>query len=608
MPGTPASPDIHEILYDTFGYTSFRPHQEEVINAVLQGRDVFAAMPTGGGKSLCYQIPSLCTEGVGVVISPLIALMEDQVYGAKENGISAACLNSLMSEEDNRTVYRDLYAGNLSLLYVSPERMAGGGFLEKMKDWPISFFVIDEAHCLSEWGHDFRPDYLILSRLRKTFPSVPIAAFTATATLKVQRDILRTLDLSRPCLIRSSFNRKELTYRVIPKKKPLEQIKEFVRARPEETGIVYRTTRKEVEKTAEFLRKSGIKALPYHAGLPDRERGENQKKFKQDKIHVMVATIAFGMGIDKPNIRYVIHGDIPKSPEGYYQETGRAGRDGEQADCLLLFSRGDTRNIRYFIGQMEEGPERERAEENLRRMVRFASVRVCRRRQILEYFAEDFPEENCGSCDICLGETEETEATEDAQKILSAVIRSGQRFGQTHIIDIVRGAQTEKISRFEHDRLKTYGVGQDKKKQWWRDLTEELLAQKALIQNEEQYSALKLTEDGKEILFGRRKFFVVKPKEKGGRNKENRSVTEKAQTLDFDKALFRALRNFRADLAEKQKVPSYFIFSDKTLKDMSRRKPRDEAAFLEVFGVGRKKWESYGEAFLTRIREETGSD
>ena len=592
------------ILKKHFGYDSFRPNQEEIIQAVLDGRDVFASMPTGGGKSICYQIPALCKEGLTIVISPLIALMKDQVDNARESGVPAAYLNSTLTAEETSSVYARLHRNEIKLLYISPERLALDGYLESLKEFPITFFAVDEAHCLSEWGHDFRPDYLVLSRIKEVFPAVSAAAFTATATRKVQDDIIRILKLSDPFLVRASFNRKELFYRVDRKDKVLKQITAFIMDHSGQAGIVYRTSRKDVEKTAAHLADRGIKALPYHAGLSQAERQENQEMFNRDETDVIVATIAFGMGIDKSNIRYVIHGDLPKSMEGYYQETGRAGRDGLESHCLLLYSAGDLVKLQYFIDKMENPAEKEKARKNMQRMANFASVNVCRRKQILEYFDEPAADD-CGFCDICTGATEKVNGSVDAQKILSAVIRTDQRFGVTHIIDIVQGADTEKIRRMGHDQIKTYGVGKDKSKKWWRGIVEELLSQKAVCQDPESYNALKMTEKGKNILFGKEPFFIIK-KDDTLPKLPSQSEDALAGTNRYDKNLFETLKEVRTELARQKNVPPYVIFSDKTLREMSALKPVDNSGFLRVSGVGETKLEQYGPVFLPKIREFLG--
>jgi len=596
--------DPLQILQTRFGYDSFRPNQEEIIQAVIRGKDVFASMPTGGGKSICYQLPALLLDGLTLVISPLIALMKDQVDAAVETGILAAFLNSTLKAAETASVYSRLYRGEIKLLYISPERLALDGYMEKLKELPIRFFAVDEAHCLSEWGHDFRPDYLSLGGIRHAFPGVPIAAFTATATQKVQDDIIRVLKLEAPFQVRASFNRKELFYRVDRKEKVLPQITGFIKDHEGQAGIVYRTSRKDVEKTAAYLNEKGIKALPYHAGLSQKLREENQDKFNNDEVQVICATIAFGMGIDKSNIRFVIHGDLPKSMEGYYQETGRAGRDGLESHCLLLYSAGDLVKQQYFINQISDPDEQKKAKENLSRMARFAAVNVCRRKQILEYFDESAADE-CGFCDICTGELEKINASVDAQKILSAVMRTKERFGLTHIIDIVQGADTEKIRKMGHEKIKTYGVGKDKSKKWWRGIVEELLSQEGAYQDSESYNALKISEKGRRILFGKESFYILK-REDSLPPPPSAEEDLFAKSGKYDETLFDLLREVRMDLARKKGVPPYVIFSDKTIREMSALKPVDNVAFLRVSGVGETKLEQYGPFFIPKIREYLG--
>ena len=588
------------ILKTRFGYDSFRPNQEEIINAVLEGKDVFASMPTGGGKSICYQIPALALEGLTLVISPLIALMKDQVDAAVESGIAAAYINSTLKADEAASVYSRLYRGEIKLLYISPERLALEGYLEKLRELPIRFFAVDEAHCLSEWGHDFRPDYLSLAMLRGAFPGIPIAAFTATATKKVQEDIVRILKLSNPFLVRASFNREELYYRVDRKEKTLAQITGFIKDHEGQAGIVYRTSRKDVEKTAAHLSERGVKALPYHAGLNQALRAENQEKFNNDDVQVICATIAFGMGIDKSNIRFVIHGDLPKSMEGYYQETGRAGRDGLESHCLLLYSAGDLVKQQYFIDQIADPEEQRKAKENLSRMARFAAVNVCRRKQILEYFDESAGD-NCGFCDICTGSHEKINASVDAQKILSAVMRTDERFGLTHIIDIVQGADTEKIRSTGHDSLKTYGVGKDKSKKWWRGIVEELISQEAALQDTQSYNALKITEKGRRVLFGKESFYILKREDTLPKQPKDGDDLF-AQSGKYSTELYEELKQVRFLLAKKKGVPPYVIFSDKTLREMAALKPVDNSGFLRVSGVGETKLEQYGHFFIPKIK------
>jgi len=595
--------NLKKILKDQFGYKKFRDNQEDIIKSILDGQDVFAAMPTGGGKSICYQLPSIVFDGLTIVVSPLVALMKDQVDEAVENGLNAAFINSSLTADEASTIYSELYRGNIKLLYLSPERLSLDGYYEKLQGLPVKFFAVDEAHCLSEWGHDFRPDYLNLSKIKKYFPGTPVAAFTATATKQVQTDIIKLLKLKKPLIVRASFNRPELFYRVEQKNKSLEQITAFIKDHEGQAGIVYRTSRKDVEKTAEYLVSKGIRARAYHAGLPQAERRKTQEKFNKDEIDVICATIAFGMGINKLNIRFVIHGDLPRSMEGYYQETGRAGRDGMESHCLLLYSGGDMMKIQYHIDNMQNPAEKEKAVANLRRMSSFASVNVCRRKQILEYFDED-ADERCGFCDICTDKIEKVNASVDAQKLMSAVLRTGERFGVVHVIDVVTGADTEKIRKFGHNKLKTYGAGTDKPKKWWRGVIDDLIRQDAVFQDAESYNAIKLKPKGREILFGREAFFIIK--------KEAANVKNTAKLLDsldarnYDEKLYDMLKEFRNSLAAAKNVPSYVVFSDKSLKDMCIVKPLDNSSFLRVHGVGEKKMSDYGPLFIPKIREYLG--
>jgi len=467
------------VLKDIFGFHSFRPNQEEIVRAILARQDCFVVMPTGGGKSLCYQLPAHIMDGTCMVVSPLISLMKDQVDAAIATGLRASFLNSSLSAAMKRDVQLRFTAGELDLIYVSPERFAMPEFIAELKHVKLSFVAIDEAHCISDWGHDFRPDYLNLATIVEDFPDVPVTAFTATATHRVQEDIVAKLRLRSPHTVRASFNRPNLFYKVIPKQKPGDQILKFVRAHPNDPGIIYRTTRKSVEQTAALLARHGIKALPYHAGLDDASRIMNQDAFNRDEIDVIVATIAFGMGIDKSNVRYVLHGDLPKNMESYYQETGRSGRDGESAHCLLLFGYGDIPKIRYFIDQISENTERNHSIKCLNDMVHYATINVCRRKQLLNYFGEDYPPQkpepsmtNTESpmiatgacCDICAGEVESVDATVDAQIVLSAIARTGERFGINYIVSVVTGSDFDRIQQLGHDKIKTFGIGKDQDK------------------------------------------------------------------------------------------------------------------------------------------------
>ena len=587
-----------DTLKKVFGFQDFRPNQEAIIKNVLEKKDVFAVMPTGGGKSLCYQLPARMVKGVTVVISPLISLMKDQVDAALENGLTAAFINSSLKPHEMSGVYRGMKNHELELLYIAPERFAMHGFLETLKEIPVALFAIDEAHCISEWGHDFRPDYLSLSNITKTFPDIPVAAFTATATTRVQNDIISKLGLRAPFIVRASFNRGNLFYRVESKRGLETQLLEYLCAHPGEPGIIYRTTRDSVSDLADTLSAHGIKALPYHAGLTQEERKANQEAFNRDEVNIIVATIAFGMGIDKSNVRFVIHADLPKNIEGYYQETGRAGRDGEPADCILFFGRGDIPKIRYFIDRIADERERSIALEKLRQTVKYASHNVCRRRQLLEYFGERYKDENCKTCDICTGTVKMVDITIDAQIVMSAISRTDQRFGAGHIIDIVTGADTKRIRGFQHDKIKTYGAGRHKDKNHWRFIVDELLAQDVINQDGDRYPVLKITEKGRGILFGNEKISALKREE----TKKKRHARAGSEFEPFDEVLFKSLRTLRKKLADEQKVPPYVIFSDRTLHEMCRYYPAALTDMVKISGVGDAKLERYGADFTEMIR------
>ena len=587
---------MFETLRKVFGFREFRPNQESVVRAILEKRDVFAVMPTGGGKSLCYQLPAVLLPGTCMVISPLIALMKDQVDGARSNGIRAAFLNSSQTTGERDEVMLLLLSNSLDLLYVAPERFILDYFRETLSRVHLSMAVIDEAHCISEWGHDFRPDYLSLSDLVTLFPDTPVAAFTATATHRVQQDILAKLALRNPLIVRASFDRPNLSYDVCFKDNVEAQLVTLLKSNPGKAGIIYRTSRKSVSDTATMLHSKGFRALPYHAGLSDADRKRNQEAFIRDEADIMVATIAFGMGIDKSNIRFVIHADLPKSIENYYQETGRAGRDGEPAKCTLLFAQGDIPKIRFFIDSMPDATERERALGALSKVIAFASTSVCRRRTLLEYFGESYPHDNCNSCDICLGAREVVDATLEAQMVLSAIVRTEERFGATHIVDIVTGSQNKKILDCGHDRLKTYGVGKGHEKKYWRQLIDELLAQKVIQKSEGLYPTLFLLPKAVKILRREERIDIVRVLEK----KKGTSQPKESEAL-YDNQLFELLRQLRKQIADEQGIPPYVVFSDRTLHDMGAHLPRTSDAMLTVSGVGEVKLERYGRQFLTLI-------
>ncbi len=595
---------VRNTLRTVFGFESFRPHQETIVGTILGGKDVFAVMPTGGGKSLCYQLPALLREGTAVVISPLISLMKDQVDAAKANGIAAAFMNSSLSQQEVTDLYRKLRGNQVKLLYIAPERFAMPQFIETLKTVPLSLFAIDEAHCISEWGHDFRPDYLALSAIPTLFPTVPLAAFTATATEKVQQDIIRKVGLRTPHTVRASFNRPNLFYQVLAKSELEAQLLEFLKDHEGESGIIYRTTRDAVTATAASLASRGIKALPYHAGLSAEQRERNQEAFNRDEVSVIVATIAFGMGIDKSNVRFVVHADLPRHIEAYYQETGRAGRDGEPAHCLLYFSRGDIPKIRYFIDQMEDEAERGIAMQKLNQTVRFASHNVCRRKQLLSFFGEAYPADNCSTCDICIGSVKQVDISLEARILMSAVARTRERFGIVHIIDIVIGADTSRIRELGHHELKTFGAGKDKDKNHWRFIVNELLAQELIRQDGDRYPVLKLTPKGAAVLTGTDEVFGLQRDEV--KTKERRR--KPAEGGHYDETLFERLRIVRKKIAGANHVPPYVIFSDKTLHEMCRYFPKTTAEMRQISGVGDVKLERYGSEFLEAIRSHGGGD
>ena len=620
---TTATSDPSRILSEVFGFDRFRPNQEEIVQAILAGEDAFVVMPTGGGKSLCYQLPAHLMDGTCMVISPLISLMKDQVDAAVANGLKASLLNSSLTAAMKRAVEQQLLDGELDLIYVSPERFAMPAFMSALKRVNLSFVAIDEAHCVSEWGHDFRPDYLNLASLTREFPGVPVSAFTATATHRVQDDIVRKLGLRSPHVVRASFNRPNLFYKVVPKHNPSDQILRYVRSRRGEAGIIYRTTRKNVAQTADMLVRNDIKAVPYHAGLDDATRVRNQDAFNKDDVDVVVATIAFGMGIDKSNVRYVLHADLPKNIEGYYQETGRAGRDGEPAHCLLLFGYGDIPKIRFFTNQVEDETERAHQVKCLNDMVHYATVHACRRKQLLGYFGETWPplprrtgiparpgRSAAGAllhtsptfpcCDICEGEVESVDATRDAQIVMSAIARTGQRFGIGHVIAVVSGDQSDRMLQLGHDQIKTYGAGKNKAKQHWRLIIDNLLAKGLILQTADEYPVLHLQPESREVLFNGREVTVLKTRKPTGAARRRKAS---ASGGPYNEELFEQLRDLRKQLATKQGVPPYVVFSDKTLHEMARHFPATDAELLCITGIGASKLDRYGEAFLMAVAE-----
>lgn len=611
--------DLHAALKKHFGYDSFRPLQAEIIADSLAGRDVFALLPTGAGKSLCYQLPALVREGLTIVVSPLIALMKDQVDALTANGIAATFLNSTLGEKEARSRLAGLYNGDFPLLYVAPERLMLDSFLARLREWNIALIAIDEAHCISEWGHDFRPEYRQLARLRDELPGVPIMALTATATGRVREDIVRQLRLEDASAYVASFNRPNLNYRITPKQQAYPQLLEFIRQRSRESGIVYCFSRKNAESVAEKLSADGVSARPYHAGLTDTQRAENQEAFLRDDAHVICATIAFGMGINKPNVRYVIHYDLPKNLEGYYQETGRAGRDGLPSDCLLFFTSGDVMKYQRFIDEMSSDDERRIARAQLRTMVHYAECPGCRRAELLAYFGETYPDENCGACDNCLSPRDTYDGTIPAQKLLSTILRAKQAsrdgdvtFGLNHHIDVLLGNTTERTERWGHARLSTFGIGADVPQHEWAAIGRELMRLGYLVQSTDKFATIDVTEAGLDALRSRTAITLTRGKEapsvpRRSRRKSSGPATGETADLPADDTLFEKLRQLRRELADARGVPAYIIFSDSAIRHMASLQPTTEAEFLNVNGVGEKKLADFGERFLTLIREHLGN-
>jgi len=592
-----------EILQSTFGYDSFRPHQADIIDHISGGGDALVLMPTGGGKSLCFQIPSLIRNGIGIVVSPLIALMQDQVDALVQLGVRAAALNSSLEQDQQYEIERAAREGELDLLYISPERLMTSRMLGLLEQLQVGLFAIDEAHCVSQWGHDFRPEYQQLSILHERFPDIPRIALTATADEPTQREIVERLGLAEAEIFITGFDRPNIRYHVKPKNNPRDQLLTFLAAEHRgDAGIVYCLSRKKVDATAEWLCNRGWDALPYHAGLSAQTRGQNQKRFVQEDGVVIVATIAFGMGIDKPNVRFVAHMDLPKSLEAYYQETGRAGRDGLPANAWMVYGLQDVVLLRQMLDDSGSSEERKRLEHRkLESMLGYCEVSDCRRQVLLNYFGESH-KEPCGNCDLCLNPVDTWDATDAARKVMSCIYRTGQRFGSGYIIDVLRGSNGERIRSFGHNRLSTYGIGKNIEKNEWRSILRQLVARGFLKVDVEGYGSLLLTEMARPVLKGevtlelRRDPIVSKRK----------AVVSKSELrfdIPQDSDLWELLRSRRLELAQDQGVPPYVIFHDATLMEMVSQRPSTPEELHGISGVGERKLEKYGEEFLTVIRE-----
>jgi len=588
------------VLRDTFGYADFRLNQQAIIDDLIVGKDSFVLMPTGGGKSLCYQIPAIIRDGVAIVVSPLIALMKDQVDALQANGVKAAYYNSSLSSEDAKQVLAQLHNHAIDLLYIAPERLLSEGFLQRLAGIDIALFAIDEAHCVSQWGHDFRPEYQRLSMLRTHFPQTPLIALTATADEQTRDDIVQVLALQRAEHYISSFDRPNIRYTVLEKHKPFEQLTQFMDKHQDVAGIVYALSRKRVQEVADKLQQQGIRAAAYHAGLHADVRAHVQESFLRDELDVVVATVAFGMGIDKPNIRFVVHYDLPKNIEGYYQETGRAGRDGLPAEALLLSGAQDMVTSRRFIEQGNNEQQKRIENYKLNAMIGFSEATICRRKVLLRYFGEK-REEDCGHCDVCLNPPEVFDATQDAQKALSCVYRLKQSFGMKYVIDVLRGLSHERIVKQQHDKLTTYGIGADYSHEQWASIFRQLIHRGFLLQDIANYSVLKLTSTATPILRGEQLLELAKPRLRS-KNKDKTKKNAKYADIKYDEALFEKLRELRKKLAVELDVPPYIVFGDATLVGMAQHKPRTEKAMLEVSGVGQVKLKRFGKDFLAVIQ------
>ena len=595
-----------EILQRVFGYGGFRGQQARIVDHVIQGGDALVLMPTGGGKSLCFQVPALVREGVAVVISPLIALMRDQVLSWRQLGVRAAYLNSSLDWSEAADIESQMARGELDLVYVAPERLSSPGFLNLLEHAQISLFAIDEAHCVSQWGHDFRPEYLKLSILHERFPQVPRLALTATADMQTRADIQARLNLAEAEVFLDSFDRPNIQYRVRPKQEARRQLLDFIKSRhPEDAGIVYCLSRAKVEETAKWLKAEGFDALPYHAGLDARTREAHQDRFIKSEGVIVVATIAFGMGIDKPNVRFVAHMDLPKSMEAYYQETGRAGRDGLPADAWMAYGLSDVAAMRGMLESGDASEEIKRLERRkLEALIGYCETPMCRRQVLLNYFDEVLAAP-CGNCDNCLEPVETFDGTIMAQKALAAIYRTGQRFGTGHLIDVLRGTHTEKTAKFGHDQIKTFGVGADTPKPEWMSVYRQLVAAGFLTVNHELYGALQLTEAAGPVLKGAQTLRLRRDAaavfKKSARTSRPAGGAPAALS-ETDDTLWHKLRACRLELAKAQGVPPYVIFHDTTLLEMVRQKPTDRLGLSKISGVGATKMDRYGEAFLAVIR------
>ncbi|MCG9551778.1 ATP-dependent DNA helicase RecQ [Vibrio campbellii] len=594
---SPVTPQ--RVLEDVFGYQEFRDGQQLVIDAAVEGRDSLVILPTGGGKSLCYQIPALVRSGITLVISPLISLMKDQVDQLKANGVAAECINSTMPREELLSVYNRMHTGHIKLVYVSPERVLMRDFIERLENLPLSMIAVDEAHCISQWGHDFRPEYAALGQLKQQFSHVPFMALTATADDATRRDILERLQLNNPEVYLGSFDRPNIRYNLVEKHKPVSQIVRYLETQKGNCGIIYCGSRKKVEMVTEKLCNNHIRAAGYHAGMDADERAYVQEAFQRDDIQIVVATVAFGMGINKPNVRFVVHFDIPRNIESYYQETGRAGRDGLPAEAMMLYDPADISWLRRMLDEKDDGPQKQVETHKLNAMSAFAEAQTCRRQVLLNYFGE-YREKPCGNCDICLDPPKHFDATEEARKALSCVYRVNQSFGMGYVVEVLRGMQNIRVRENGHDKISTYAIGRDHSHDYWVSIFRQLIHKGLLFQNITRNSTLQLTEEARPLLRGDVTLELAVPRlDTAARAAKSDKLTSK----NYDKKLFAKLRKLRKSIADEDGLPPYVVFSDATLIDMAEILPTSYGEMLAVSGVGQRKLEKYADPFLDLIQE-----